>query len=237
MSIEDKVILITGATGWLGREVAPAIARTGARLAITGRNQKTLQEVADSVNAPDERLLVHPANLADPAEVQTLMDAITARWEGVDILLNLAGGWAGGKRVAETSEDEWTNMLDRNLRTAFLINRAVLPYMVEKGWGRIVNMGSRAVENPGPRQVAYNVAKAGVVALTRSIAAEYRRNGVAANAILPAVIDTPPNREGRPDADYSQWVPPGDLTALLLFLCSEKAGSLNGASIAVHGQL
>jgi NAD(P)-dependent dehydrogenase (short-subunit alcohol dehydrogenase family) len=237
MSLENKVVLITGATSWMGRSISPAMAGAGARLVLTGRNRELLEKVAGSVGAPPERLLVHPADLARADEAQQLMDAIVTRWQGVDILLNLAGGWTGGKRIAETSDDEWDAALDANLRTAFVTSRAVLPYMAKNGWGRIVNVASRAVENPGPRQVGYNVAKAGVVALTRSIAAEYRRNGVAANAILPAIIDTPENRQGSPDADYGRWVQTKDLTALILFLCSEEAGSLNGASIPVYGQL
>ena len=124
-----------------------------------------------------------------------------------------------------------------NLRSAFLINRAVLPYMASRGWGRIVNIASRAAESPAARQAAYNVAKAGVVALTGSIAAEYRRQGIAANVILPAIIDTPANRAQMPDGDTSRWVKPEELAQLMLYLCSEEAGSLNGASIPVYGRV
>ena len=125
-----------------------------------------------------------------PEEVQALVDAVVARWGGVDVLLNVAGGWSGGKRLADTSDQEWQAALNRNLTTTFLINRAVLPSMLKRGWGRIVNVGSKAAEQPGPRQAAYNVAKAGVVALTQSIAADYRRQGICANVLLPSIIDT-----------------------------------------------
>ncbi len=165
------------------------------------------------------------------------MTAIATRWGGVDVLLNLAGGWAGGKRLADLSEEDWETMLDMNLRSAFLINRAVLPYMARRGWGRIINVASRAAVEPGPRQAAYNVAKAGVLALTASIAAEYRRQGVAANVILPSIIDTPANRIAMPEADFSRWVKPEALAALMLYLASDAAGALNGASIPLYAQV
>jgi len=109
--------------------------------------------------------------------------------------------------------------------------------MLKKGWGRIVNIASRAAESPGPKQAAYNAAKAGVVALTASIAAEYRRNGIAANAILPSIIDTPQNRSQMPDADRSRWVKPEEIAALVLFLLSDEGGCMNGAAIPVYGRV
>ena len=233
--MQDRVILITGATGSVGHVVSRVMARTGGHIALTGRRQDALDELAQELGG--ERVLAIAAGLTEEGEVEALMGAIRSRWGGVDILLNIAGGWQGGKRIADVSLDEWDAGLDRNLRSAFVINRAVLPYMVEQGWGRIVNFGSRAADSPGSRQVAYNVAKAGVVALTASIAADYRRSGVAANVILPAIIDTPSNRQQMPDADYSRWVTPEELAELMLFLCSEEGGSLNGASIPVYGKL
>jgi NAD(P)-dependent dehydrogenase (short-subunit alcohol dehydrogenase family) len=109
--------------------------------------------------------------------------------------------------------------------------------MEEKGWGRIVNLASKAALSPGPRQAAYNVSKAGVIALTQSIAAEYRRKGIAANAILPSIIDTPANRKQMPEADSSRWVTPEQLASLILFLCTEEGGSINGASMPVYGRV
>ena len=179
----ERVVLITGATGAVGSVVARTFAATEARLALTARRIEALQELAHQLELAEERTLLWAADLAQADQVDALMGAIADRWGGVDILLNIAGGWAGGKRLADLSEEDWDAMLEMNLRSAFLINRAVLPYMARRGWGRIVNVASRAAVEPGPRQAAYNVAKAGVVALTASIAAEYRRQGVAANVI------------------------------------------------------
>jgi NAD(P)-dependent dehydrogenase (short-subunit alcohol dehydrogenase family) len=234
---DERVVLITGATGAVGGVIGRMMAEEGYRLALTGRNRDTLTALAKELGLPGERLMAHPADLASESEVQELIGAVSERMGGVDILINVAGGWTGGKKVADTSEQEWNRALDMNLRSAFLINRAVIPNMVHHGWGRIVNFSSKAAESPGSKQAAYNIAKAGVIALTESIAAEYRRAGIAANVLLPSIIDTDSNRAQMPDADHSRWVKPEELGSLILFLCSEEGGSLNGASIPVFGKV
>jgi NAD(P)-dependent dehydrogenase (short-subunit alcohol dehydrogenase family) len=235
--IKERVVLVTGATGGLGRVVARRVAASGARVAVTGRNRSSLESLADELGVKRERILAHSADLGDAVRVKELIDEIEARWEGVDALVNLAGGWTGGKPLAEVTEQEWDAAFGLNLRSAFLINRAVLPFMLRKGWGRIVNISSKAAESPGPKQAAYNAAKAGLIALTASIAAEYRRSGIAANVLLPSIIDTQQNRSQMPDADHSRWVKPEEIASLVLFLLSDEAGCVNGAAIPVYGKV
>ena len=233
--MKDKTILITGATGAVGRVVSAVMARTGARLVLSGRRQEALDELAGDLEVA--QVMAVAADLTKVDEAALLVSAASDQWGGVDILLNIAGGWRGGERIVDVTDESWDAILDLNLRSAFNINRAVLPYMVAQGWGRIVNMGSRAAEEPRPRQAGYNVSKAGVVALTASIAAEYRRQGVAANVILPSIIETPANRSDMPDADHSRWVAPEQIAELMLFLCSDAGAALNGASIPIYGKL
>jgi len=235
MTLSGRVVLITGATGEVGPTVCRVFAAAGALLALTGTRRAALEELARELALSDDRLLWRAADLSKASEAQALIDAVLAHWGQIDALLNLAGGWAKSGRVGEVTDEEWDAMLDRNLRTCLNACRAALPAMERRGWGRIVNVGARAVLEPGARQAPYNVAKAGVVALTRSIAADYRRRGVAANAILPGTIDTPANRAVMENADPSRWVTPEELAALMLFLCSDEAGSLNGAAIPVLG--
>ena len=182
-------------------------------------------------------MLLRAANLTRPDEARAVVEAVVARWGRVDVLLNLAGGWKKSGRLAEVTDAEWDAVLDLNLRTCLNMCRAVLPSMEAQGWGRIVNVGARAALEPGTRQPPYNVAKAAVVALTRSIAADYRRLGVAANVILPSTIDTPANCAVMGNADPSNWVKPEELAATMLFLCSEEGGGLNGAVIPVFGRV
>jgi len=233
----DRVVLITGATGAVGQVVCKIFADAGYRLSLTGRKRETLEKLAKTLALSEDRLMINPTNLLNEKEVQELVHGIIGRMGSIDILINIAGGWMGGKKVAEMSEQEWNATIDLNLRSAFLINRAVLPIMVQRGWGRIINFSSKAADTPGQKQAAYNVAKAGVIALTASIAAEYKRDGISANALLPSIIDTASNRAQMADADVSRWVKPQELGKLVLFLCTEEGGSLNGASIPVYGKI
>lgn len=237
MELRDAVVLITGATGALGRVVVKVFAETGARLALTARSTEALAHLEHELDLDGQRVMAAPADLAVERDVNSLVSKVTERWGGIDVLLNIAGGWQGGQRVAEVSLELWEATFAMNLRSAFLVNRAVLAYMAKRGWGRIVNVASRAAVEPGPRQVAYNAAKAGVVALTASIASEYRRQGVVANVVLPSIIDTPDNRAQMPEAEHGRWVKPEELASVMLFLCGKQAKSINGASIPVYGRL
>jgi NAD(P)-dependent dehydrogenase (short-subunit alcohol dehydrogenase family) len=126
-------------------------------------------------------------------------------------------------------------MLTLNLRSAFLISRAVLPHMLESGWGRIVNTASKSAVAPRPKQAGYAVSKMGVVTLTEVIAAEVKGTGVTANVVLPTIIDTQANRRMMSSADTSKWVPPRHIGAAMRFLCSDAGASVNGARIPVYG--
>ncbi len=233
--MQKKVVLITGATGGLGRALVRTMASEGYRMALTAPHEQALSELVRKYSLPEERVLTRAVDLTEGDEVDTLIEAIAARWEGVDILLNTVGGWSGGARLGDVTEEDWQRVIQLNLHSAFLINHAVIPHMVDQGWGRIVNVASKAAQDPRPRQAAYNVAKAGVVSLTASIAADYRQRGIVANAILPSIIDTPHTRENMPEADHSRWVTPTEIARLMLFLCRQETGSINGASIPIYG--
>lgn len=237
MGLQDKVVLITGATGGLGSAVVRAYATTGARLALTARSQDALEKLAREVDLPADGTLLFAADLAIAEAARALVAAIAARWGGVDVLLNIAGGWQGGARLAEVTDDEFHQTMHSNLLSAFHISRAVLPHMAERGWGRIISIASRAAVSPAAKQVAYNIAKAGIVALTASIAADYARQGVVANVILPSIIDNPTDRSKMPTADYSRWVKPEEVAAALIYLSSDEAAALNGASIPMYGRM
>ena len=128
-------------------------------------------------------------------------------------------------------------MLALNLRAAFLLSRAVLPGMLEAGWGRIVHISSKTAVAPRAKQAAYAVSKMGLITLTEVIAAEVKDSGITANVILPSIIDTPANRESMPKADPAKWVEPEHIAATMRFLCSEEAASINGAHIPIYGAI
>ena len=176
--LHDRVVLISGATGALGSAVAREFARTEARLALTGRSERKLERLATEVGPPAERIFTAPADVTQAGGVRDLVEAIVARFERVDVLLNTVGGWSGGKLVGETPLEEWNRMLALNLRSAFLLSRAVLPLMLESGWGRIVHVSSKTAVAPRAKQAAYAVAKMGLITLTEAIVAEVKGSGV-----------------------------------------------------------
>lgn len=234
--LDGKVVLISGATGALGSAVARDFARkTGARLALTGRSEQKLERLATEVGLAAERIFTTPADVAQADGVRDLVEGIVARFERVDVLLNTVGGWSGGKPLGETPVEEWDRLLALNLRSAFLLSRAVLPLMLKSGWGRIVHVSSKTAVAPRARQAGYAVAKMGVITLTEVIAAEVKGTGVTANVILPSIIDTPANRDAMPKADPRKWVEPARIAATMRFLCSDDAASINGARIPIYG--
>lgn len=231
----DRVVLISGATGALGSAVTRTFTQTPVRLALTGRSEGKLERLAVETGLPGERIFTVAADVTVADGVADLADAVLAHFGRIDVLLNTAGGWRGGKPVWETSGEEWDHMLALNLQSAFLLSRAVLPHMLEAGWGRIVHVSSKTAVAPRARRAAYAVSKMGLITLTEVIAAEVKGTGVTANVILPSVIDTPANRASMPKADPSKWVPPERIAATMQFLCSDAAASINGARIPIYG--
>ncbi len=168
--------------------------------------------------------------------VSAVEQTITALGQ-VDALIHLAGGFAGGQRVEETSDEVWDEMLLLNLRTALNAMRAVIPPMRAAGKGRIIVVGSRAGREPAGKLSAYCASKAALHALVESAAAELKHAGVTVNALLPSTIDTPANRASMGKGDAHKWVHPDSLASLALWLCSDAGRDVTGALIPVYGRV
>jgi len=237
-SIRNKVVLVAGATGGLGKAVVRRLLAVGAVVAAVYRSEERLQALVAAVGGENPSLTGFRADLTREAEVGGMVEAVLGRFGRIDALLNLAGGWRGGVEVAATKLADWDYMLELNLKTAFLCSRAVLPAMIKQTSGHIVCVGSRpAVEKKGrAKSGAYAVAKAGVVLLTETIAEETRKFGITANCILPGAIDDPDNRASNPGADYSRWTSADAIADVILFLISEASSITSGAAIPVYGQ-
>jgi NAD(P)-dependent dehydrogenase (short-subunit alcohol dehydrogenase family) len=237
-SLDDRVILITGATGDLGSAVVREFAaRSGAKLALASRSEKDLNQLVHDGGLARERTFIYPADVADPDQVKALVAAVLDHYGQLHALLNTVGGWRGGDRVEDTSLEDWNRMMTLNLQTAFLLSRAVLPPLLEAGWGRIVHTSSKSALEPRAAAGPYAVSKMGVITLTEVIAAGLKGTGVTANVVLPSTIDTPDNRLAMPGADFDRWVPPEDIAATMYFLCSDAAASVNGARIPIYGDI
>ncbi|AHE53292.1 SDR family NAD(P)-dependent oxidoreductase [Sphingomonas sanxanigenens] len=214
-------IIVTGAFGALGRAV---VAELGAR---------GLEVVAvDIAPAPDgfaARLALGGIDLADEQAVEAAYATAAAETGGIDGLVNIAGGFVW-QPVEGGALENWDRMYRMNLRTAAVSSRAALAHLAAPG-GAIVNIGAAGAAQPGMGMAPYAASKAGVRALTESLAEELRGRGIRVNAILPTIIDTPTNRADMPDADVSAWVQPIGVARAVAFLLSAEAGAITGASI------
>ena len=233
MDINQTVTIISGASGGLGQVVSRVFYEAGASVVLIGSRPEGVQTLADELGF--ERVLPVAADLVDPADAEAVVSAALGRFGRVDILLNLAGGFTGGKPVSESSDDVLDKMLNVNLRTAYNLSRAAVKPMIEQKWGRIVNIASRDALRGRANYSAYAMSKAAILRLTESMAAEVKDYGITVNAILPGAIDTEANRQSMPQADFSKWVKPITIANTLLFLVGEDT-AINGAGIPLYGR-
>ena len=225
----NRVVLVAGAKGGLGSFVTAAFLEAGDT--VVGSSQ--------AIQASDfasPRFVPMPADLTNAASVQQLVESAAQRFQRIDVLIHVMGGFAGGQPISETDDATWDLMMDLNLRAAFRVFRAVLRHMRTARSGRIVAIGGRVAVEPAPNLSAYNASKAGLVSLVRTAALENKELGITANAILPGTMDTDGNRKADPRADPSRWVPPKKVADLAVFLASDAASQITGAAIPVYGR-
>ena len=235
MDFTDRVVLITGGTGALGSVVTRAFLQNGARVVTTYHGEAGFRALQNSLGEEKARLQGVQANVTKAGDTQQLVEQTLAQFRRLDVLAHLVGGFAGGVNVAELAEADWDHMLTLNLKSVFLMCKAVLPHMLKNGYGRIVNTASRGAIEVGAGASAYAVAKAGVLTLTKAIAQEVKGRGVTANTVLPGTIDTAANRQAMPQAQLSSFVRPESVAQVILFLASAAAAEVNGAAVPVYG--
>jgi len=224
MDFSGKTVLITGASGNLGRAVAAAFERLGANLVLCDR-------VAPPQQGP--RTLAVAVDLLDAARTRQAVDQAIARFGAVDAVCNIAGGFAMGPAVHESSDDDWDRLFALNARTVLNVTRAVAPHFIARGGGKVVNVGANSAGKGLAQMGPYTAAKSVVARITEAASAELRDHGVNVNAVLPSILDTPDNRAAMPDADFSRWVAPEALADVMVFLCSEGARAVHGALLPV----
>jgi len=232
LDFADRTVLITGATGNLGRAVAAAFAARGANLGLLDRSLERLEAAYGKAN--DKRLYL-PADLLDAAQVESAAKSAMDRFQRIDVLCDIAGGFRMGTPVNAISDSDWNFMFDVNARTLLHAVRAVVPRMLAGGGGKIVNVGAFAAQKGAANMGAYIAAKSAVIRLTESMAAELREKNINVNCVLPTIIDTPENRAAMPKADPHKWVAPDELANVIVFLASPAAKAIHGAAIPVTG--
>jgi NAD(P)-dependent dehydrogenase (short-subunit alcohol dehydrogenase family) len=231
-----QVVIVTGAAGNLGSAVARAFQAAGASLVLVDYKSDRLQSLYPELASSPGHLLTPSVDLTDEHAVKRTVSETLERFGRVDVLVNAAGGWRGGKPLHETPLDTLDLMLNLNTRSVFIASRAVVPSMLDRGSGRIVNVAARAALGAAARSGAYSASKSAVVRLTETMAAELKHEGITVNCVLPGTIDTPQNRQAMPKADHDRWVPPEAIAEVILFLASEAAWPVSGAAVPVYGR-
>lgn len=234
MNSPGPAVVITGAFGALGQAVARAFEDRGARLALLDVSPQPPSVIrAEFGPAP---LVFGGVDLSDMEATRRAMAATAMRFGGIDVLVNIAGGFRWEK-LEDGEAETWDQLYAMNLRTAVVCCKTVLPAMFERGSGRIINIGAGAASARAAAGMgAYTASKAGVQCLTESLSEEVKDRGITVNAILPGTIDTPRNRADMPDADFNRWVAPEAIAEVILFLASDAARAVTGASIPVFGR-
>jgi NAD(P)-dependent dehydrogenase (short-subunit alcohol dehydrogenase family) len=236
--MNSKIAVVTGSNSPLGRSVIKELLSRGIHVIGTYRSEEAEVALRKELGASISGFESLKADITDETEVNGVFEKVKSEHGRVDILVNIVGGFVGGKEIWNTSKEEWDNMLRINLLSTFLCCRAVLPIMIEKNYGKIVNIAARpALERRYRAKTgAYAVSKSGVLILTETIAEEVKKLDINVNAVLPSTMDTEENRKAMPQADFSKWVPPEEVAVVISDLVSDKMRPVSGASITVYGK-
>ncbi|MDQ3851383.1 MAG: SDR family oxidoreductase [Thermoproteota archaeon] len=227
-----KVVLITGGTGALGRTVAQVFGTSNATTVVTYVIDEEMKDVKAKIKTITELV---KADITKEDQAKKLVSHVIETYDRIDALVNVVGGYLGGKTVAELDENEWDKMMNMNLKSAFLISKHAIPSMVSVKHGKIVHISSRTGLKSDGYDSAYSASKSGLIRLVESISEEVKEHNINVNCILPSTIDTEANRNAMPNSDFSKWVKAADLANLVLFLCSDEAKVINGAAIPAYG--
>lgn len=227
--LKDRVAVISGATGATGRAAALGLARQGARLALVSSSLEKLETLQNELMLPEERTLLCAADLREAGAPRYLAEAVLARFGRLDILLHLVGGWTGGESATRVSPETVAQMIDQHLWTTFHMQQACVPPMLTNNWGRVIVVSSPAAIRPGAGTPAFSVGKAAMEALLLSLAAEIKGSGVTANIIQVRTINI------GTEAKTGQTTP-DEISAAVLYLCSEEANLVNGVRLPLTGE-
>lgn len=250
MRLEGKGAVVTGGGRGIGAEVARELAARGARVVVSARSVDQLEAVAAELG---DGVSAIACDVADPAAIEALRDEATARLGAVDVLVNNAG-IASSAPVKRQSLEEWNRLIAVNATGTFLCTQAFLPAMVERGWGRVINVASVAGKMGGAYIGAYSASKHAVVGFTRSLAQEVATTGVTANAVCPGYVDTEmtdysvariveKTGAGEDDArrrleavsPQRRLIEPEEVAFLVAMLCDERARGINGQALVIDG--
>lgn len=251
--MENRIALVTGAGRGIGRAIAAGLAAEGARVAVTARSVDELENLAREVRDPGGKALVVPDDLSDRSAPARIVRTVADNWGPIEILVNNAGVGSSQnpKPLVEFDDDFWDLTLMVNLTAPYILTKLVLPSMMERGWGRIINISSIAGRIGSEHGAAYGVSKHGLLGLTRSTAVEAAAHGITANAVCPGVtrsrlndrrLEYDSQRLGvsfeqleRESTPLGRRLEPEEVAILAVQLARDEARGINGQCINVCG--
>jgi NAD(P)-dependent dehydrogenase (short-subunit alcohol dehydrogenase family) len=233
-----KVAVVTGGTGSLGQIVIARLNNEGYKVIVPYRNSVNSQVVVNKLQQQYPYIDFQIANIESEHSVKKLFSYIFDKYEQIDILCNLVGGITEKKWVEEISFDEWKMMMGLNLDSCFLMVQAAVGGMKKNRFGRIITIGAMPALHPESRRSSYTVSKAGVIALTRSVAMEIKQFGdITANAIVPSIIVTEENKKWGSDEEIKKWITPDEIADMILYLISDSGRGINGQALEMYGKV
>ncbi|MEW5976732.1 MAG: SDR family NAD(P)-dependent oxidoreductase [Acidobacteriota bacterium] len=242
-SLQDKVAIITGAARGIGAAITERFVKAGAKVVLAEIDEAEARKVAQSLDASGERTMVVKVDVTNEEQTAQMARQVVDRWQTIDILVNNAGIAGPNKPLVQVTAEEWDRVSDINLKGVFLGCKAVLPIMIQKRYGRIVNVASIAGKEGNPNLAAYSATKAGVICLTKALAKEVCTQGIYVNCITPAVIETPILKQvTQQQIEYMvSRIPmgrvgkPEEVAALIHFLASDDCSFTTGACVDISG--
>ena len=235
MSLENRVAVITGATGGLGSTLSRELAARGVNLALLAMDPARLETQVRTLALPPDRIFTQTVDLLDLAGTKSAASEVLAKFGRIDILLHVVGGWTGGKTLVESPSDDLIFMLNQHVWTTFNVIQAFVPALVSNGWGRVAMITTPYAARPNAKGGPYAVGKAGQEALMQALSQELNGTGVTANLLQAKTIDVQRKKISAPSPDNTSWTTPEELTAAILYLLSDEAGTVNGAKIPLYG--
>lgn len=236
VSCDGKVVLVAGGTGGLGKAVSLAFLSEGAKVIVTYRDEKGFTALRSSAGVQATMLEGVQADVTDAFSVAALVKDIYARHGRLDAVVNTIGGYAGGLKLWEVKPEVFDQMFRLNLQAGLVLAQATIPGMLERKSGVLINVAAKAAFDHAAGASAYAASKAAAVAMMDCLAADVKGTGVRVNTILPSIIDTEVNRKAMPDAPFTRWPKPESIARVIVFLVSDGACVIHGASIPVYGE-
>ena len=242
LRFKDKVVLVTGSTRGIGRQIATSFAREGAQVIIIGRNQELAHQVRDEIVGQGLKADSFACDVTSLENVQEIINKILDKYRGIDILINNAG-ITKDNLLLRMSESDWDDVINVNLKGVFNCTKVVAKVMLKARKGKIINISSIIGITGNIGQANYAASKAGMIGFTKSVAQEFASRGITANAVAPGYIETDMTAQLKSSAqeELLKMIPlgrfgqPEDVAQTCLFLASDAANYITGQTIVVDG--